>query len=93
MRLRETLVIYMFPLLVLPTVLFGYLSYYYSSTTFNQQAYIKVARHLGNQQQKLEHFFNYQQQSLTTLAKQQALQQFIADASPVASAMATGGGG
>lgn len=84
MKLRETLVIYMFPLLVLPTVLFGYLSYYYSSITFSQQAYIKVARHLADQQQKLEHFFNYQQQSLITLAKQTALQQFVAESSPVA---------
>lgn len=87
MRLRETLVIYMFPLLVLPTVLFGYLSYYYSSTTFNHQAYIKVARHLGNQQQKLEHFFNYQQQALITLAKQTTLQQFVAEAAPSALAV------
>jgi hypothetical protein len=87
MRLRETLVIYMFPLLVLPTVLFGYLSYYYSSTTFNHQAYIKVARHLGNQQQKLEHLFNYQQQALITLAKQTTLQQFVAEAAPSALAV------
>ncbi|MBU2223119.1 MAG: response regulator [Gammaproteobacteria bacterium] len=82
MRLRETLVIYMFPLLVLPTVLFGYLAYYYSSNSFSQQAYIKVARHLGNQQQKLEHFFNYHQQSLIALAKQSTIQQYLTDTSP-----------
>ena len=82
MRLRETLVIYMFPLLVLPTVLFGYLSYYYSSTTFNQQAYIQVARHLSNQQQKLEYFFNYQQQALFAFSRQNALHQIASDTIP-----------
>ena len=87
MRLRETLVIYMFPLLVLPTVLFGYLSYYYSTTTFNQQAYIKVARQLSSQQQKLEHFLNYQQYALVTLSKQQALQQFVSDTEPQATSI------
>ncbi len=87
MRLRETLVIYMFPLLVLPTVLFGYLSYYYSNVSFSQQAYIKVARHLGNQQHKVENFLNYQQQALATLAKQTMLEQFFAETTPSAASI------
>lgn len=50
MKLRETLVLYMFPLLVLPTVFFGYLAYNYSKAAYAQQAYVKVARHLSEQQ-------------------------------------------
>ncbi len=77
MRLRETLVIYMFPLLVLPTVLFGYLAYHFSASAFSQQAYIQVARHLGGQQQKIEQFFNTQQHLLTTLAQTDQMQLYL----------------
>ncbi len=69
MKLRETLILYMFPLLVLPTVFFGYLAYNYSTVAYSQQAYVKVARHLADQQQKLEHFFSSQQQALNQLSK------------------------
>lgn len=77
MRLRETLVIYMFPLLVLPTVLFGYLTYHFSSASYSQQAFIQVARHLGAQQQKIEQFFSTQQQVLSTLVQTDQLQQYL----------------
>ena len=79
MRLRETLVIYMFPLLVLPTILFGYLAYFYSSTAFTQQAYAQVSHHLTVQQQKLSQFFAYQQQALEQVARDEALQQFVGE--------------
>jgi signal transduction histidine kinase/DNA-binding NarL/FixJ family response regulator len=77
MRLRETLVIYMFPLLVLPTVLFGYLAFHFSSSVFSQQAFLKVSRHQLQQQKILEQFFNRHQQSLRALATSHAFQRYI----------------
>ncbi|HCU65001.1 MAG TPA: hybrid sensor histidine kinase/response regulator [Rheinheimera sp.] len=82
MRLRETLVIYMFPLLVLPTVLFGYLAYHFSTSSYTQQAYIQVARHLAGQQQKVEQFFGGQQHLLSTLVQTEQLQQYLKTGSP-----------
>ncbi len=79
MKLRETLVLYMFPLLVLPTVFFGYLAYNYSTVAYSQQAYGKVARHLADQQQKLEHFFSSQQQSLNQLSKNPVTTAYLSD--------------
>jgi len=77
MRLRETLIVYMFPLLVLPTLAFGYLAYKYSQASMVQQAYIQVARHLNLQQQKLQQFLLSGQQSLQAIARQPILQQYM----------------
>ncbi len=77
MRLRETLVIYMFPLLVLPTVLFGFLAYHFSSSAFSQQAFLKVSRHQVQQQKILEQFFIAHQQSLRALATNTTFQHFL----------------
>lgn len=79
MRLRETLVIYMFPLLVLPTVLFGFLAYHFSSSVFSQQAFFKVSRHQVQQQQVLEQFFSSHQQALRGLATSDIFQHFLQD--------------
>lgn len=77
MRLRETLIIYMFPLLVIPTLAFGYLAYKYSETSMAQRAYAQVSNHLNAQQQKLQEFLQAGQQSLQYISRQAALQQFI----------------
>ena len=79
MRLRETLVIYMFPLLVLPTVLFGFLAYHFSGSAFSQQAFFKVSRHQVQQQQVLEQFFSSHQQALKVLATSDIFQHFLQD--------------
>ncbi len=79
MKLRETLVLYMFPLLVLPTVFFGYLAYNYSTAAYAQQAYVKVARHLSEQQKKLEQFFSTQQQALNQLSKNPVTSAYLAE--------------
>lgn len=77
MRLRETLIIYMFPLLVIPTLAFGYLAYKYSETSMAQRAYTQVSNHLNTQQQKLQEFLQSGQQSLQYISRQAVLQQFI----------------
>lgn len=77
MRLRETLIVYMFPLLVLPTLAFGYLAYKYSQASMLQQSYIQVARHLNAQQQKLQQFLLSGQQSLQAATRQAVLQQYM----------------
>ena len=53
MRLRETLLVYMLPLLVLPVAVLGYLAYYYSDALREQQVYNLVAERLQQQQQYL----------------------------------------
>jgi hypothetical protein len=42
MKLRETLVAYMLPLLVLPVMAFGYLAYQFSKDYLQQQAYFQA---------------------------------------------------
>jgi signal transduction histidine kinase/DNA-binding response OmpR family regulator len=79
MRLRETLIIYMFPLLVIPTLAFGYLAYKYSETSMAQRAFAQMSNHLNAQQQKLQEFLQSGQQSLQFVSRQAALQQFIRD--------------
>ncbi len=77
MRLRETLVIYMFPLMVLPTLAFGYLAYRYSESSFAQQAFIKVAQHLELQQQKLSTYLRNHQMELQHLSQADATLDFL----------------
>lgn len=77
MRLREALVIYMFPLLVLPTVLFGYVAYHYSTQANQQEAFYHVSRHLNQQQQLLHQFFSLRQQSLAILSRTHALRDYL----------------
>lgn len=87
MRLRETLVIYMFPLLVLPTLLFGYLAYRYSETAFSHQAYNRVARHMNSQQQRIENFIVTNQQMLVQLSRSPLTIQYLQDPTKGADAL------
>ncbi|GHG65358.1 hypothetical protein GCM10010919_12630 [Alishewanella longhuensis] len=68
MRLRETLLVYMLPLLVLPIAILGYLAYYYSTALRDQQAYNYVAERLQQQQQFLNDYVRMQQNRLSFLA-------------------------
>ncbi|MBV2129985.1 hybrid sensor histidine kinase/response regulator [Arsukibacterium indicum] len=77
MRLRETLVAYMLPLLVLPVLLFGYLAYQYSQRYMQQQTYYQVRSALAGQQQQLHDFLNTQQTQLQMLALNPDLQQYL----------------
>lgn len=77
MRLRETLVAYMLPLLVLPVLLFGYLAYQYSQRYMQQQTYYQVRSALADHQQQLHDFLNTQQTQLQMLALNPDLQQYL----------------
>ncbi len=77
MRLRETLVIYMFPLLVLPTLVLGYLAYRFSASAFAHQAYIQVDKHLASHQQKIDTFLRSNQLQLLHLSQVDEIQQFM----------------
>ncbi len=77
MKLRETLVAYILPLLVLPVLAFGYLAYQFSQQYLQQQAYFLAERALTQQQLQLSQFFQYQQTRLTMLAENPLLLQHI----------------
>ncbi|WP_019675654.1 hybrid sensor histidine kinase/response regulator [Arsukibacterium perlucidum] len=77
MRLRETLVAYMLPLLVLPVLLFGYLAYQYSQRYMQQQTYYQVRSALAGQQQQLHEFISTQQTQLQMLALNPNLQDYL----------------
>ncbi|MDR6981584.1 signal transduction histidine kinase/CheY-like chemotaxis protein [Rheinheimera pacifica] len=77
MRLRETLVAYMLPLLVLPVMAFGYLAYQFSKQHLQQEAYFKAEQTLFRQQTELTHFLLQQQTRLAMLAQSPLLQQHI----------------
>lgn len=77
MRLRETLVAYMLPLLVLPVLLFGYLAYQYSQRYMQQQTYYQVRSALAAQQQQLHDFISTQQTQLEMLALNPDLQDYL----------------
>jgi signal transduction histidine kinase/DNA-binding response OmpR family regulator len=67
----------MFPLMVLPTLAFGYLAYRYSESSFAQQAFIKVAQHLELQQQKLSTYLRNHQMQLQHLSQADATLDFL----------------
>ena len=77
MRLRETLVAYMLPLLVLPVMAFGYLAYQFSKQHLQQEAYFKAEQTLFRQQTELTNFLLLQQTRLAMLAQSPLLQQHI----------------
>ena len=77
MRLRETLVAYMLPLLVLPVMAFGYLAYQFSKQYWQQQAYYQAEKALSQQQLTLTSFLQLQQTRLAMLAQSPVLQQHI----------------
>ena len=83
MRLRETLVAYMLPLLVLPVLLFGYLAYQYSQRYMQQQTFYQVRSALAGQQQQLNDFINTKQTQLQMLALNPNLQNYLQTNDPV----------
>lgn len=81
MKLRETLVAYMLPLLVLPVMAFGYLAYQFSKEYLQQQAYFQAEKALTAQQLQLSDFLRQQQIRLAMLAQSPLLQQYIMQSS------------
>lgn len=77
MRLRETLVAYMLPLLVLPVMAFGYLAYQFSKQHLQQEAYFNAEQALHKHQAQLTQFLQLQQTQLKMLAQSPLLQQHI----------------
>ncbi|HEX5793733.1 MAG TPA: hybrid sensor histidine kinase/response regulator, partial [Rheinheimera sp.] len=82
MKLRETLVAYMLPLLVLPVMAFGYLAYQFSKQYLQQQAYFYTEKALAGQQMQLSSFLQQQQTRLAMLAQNPLLQQYIQQPAP-----------
>lgn len=77
MRLRETLVVYMLPILVLPLLCLGYLSYHYSARYYEQQLFQQVKNELVQVQQDIRlHIASYQQ-SLLLLSTQKLLDTYL----------------
>ena len=74
MKLRETLVAYMLPLLVLPVLAFGYLAYEFSQQYLQQKAYIQAELALASQQMRLTSFLQQQQTRLAMLAQSPLIQ-------------------
>lgn len=77
MRLRETLVAYMLPLLVLPVMAFGYLAYQFSKQHLQQEAYFNAEQSLFRQQTELTNFLLLHQTRLAMLAQSPLLQQHL----------------
>ena len=77
MKLRETLVAYMLPLLVLPVMAFGYLAYQFSKEYLQQQAYFQAEKALTSQQLQLSDFLQQHQTRLGMLSQSPLLQSYI----------------
>ncbi len=77
MRLRETLVAYMLPLLVIPVMAFGYIAYQFSKQYWQQQAYYGAEKALSQQQLQLSSFLQLQQARLVMLAQNPLLAQYV----------------
>lgn len=78
MRLRETLVVYMLPMLVLPLLILGYLSYHFSDRYYEQKLFLQIKGELVKQQQQIRLTLSSYQQSLHTLSNQPLVDRFIA---------------
>jgi signal transduction histidine kinase/DNA-binding response OmpR family regulator len=77
MKLRETLVAYMLPLLVLPVLAFGYLAYQFSKEYLQQQAYFTAEKAITRQHAELSFFLQLQQTRLAMLAQDPLIAQHI----------------
>ena len=84
MKLRETLMAYMLPLLVLPVVAFGYLAYQFSKQYLQQQAYYQAEQVLSQQQLQLSGYLLQQQTQLSTLVHSPALWDYTHNADALA---------
>lgn len=78
MRLRETLVVYMLPILVLPLLCLGYLSYHFSARYYEQQLFLQIKNELVQRQQDIRLTLSSYQQSLQILSAQPLVDRFIA---------------
>ncbi|WNO60550.1 ATP-binding protein [Rheinheimera sp. MMS21-TC3] len=77
MRLRQTLVAYMLPLLLLPVIGFGYLAYYFQQQQVQQQTLFKAQTALNNQVNSLDSFLQNYFVQLDMLANSASLRQFL----------------
>ena len=77
MRLRETLVVYMLPILVLPLLCLGYLSYHFSARYYEQQLFVQIKNELIQTQQDIRLKLSSYQQSLLILSTQHLVERFI----------------
>ncbi|WP_233078604.1 ATP-binding protein [Rheinheimera soli] len=77
MRLRETLVVYMLPILVLPSLILGYLSYHFSARYYEQQLFLQIKNELVQRQQDIRLKLSSYQQSLQILSAQNLVERFI----------------
>ena len=80
MKLRETLVAYMLPLLVLPVMAFGFMAYQFSKQYMQQEAFFNAERALTRQQMRLTSFLAHQQTRLAMLATNPQVLQHIQSA-------------
>lgn len=78
MRLRETLVVYMLPILVLPLLCLGYLSYHFSVRYYEQQLFQQIKNELVQVQQDIRLQLSSYQQALLLLSSQSLVERFIA---------------
>jgi signal transduction histidine kinase/CheY-like chemotaxis protein len=78
MRLRETLVVYMLPILILPLLCLGYLSYHFSARYYEQQLFMQIKNELVRAQQDIRLQLSSFQQSLHVLSTQAVVERFIA---------------
>lgn len=77
MRLRQTLVAYMLPLLLLPVIGFGYLAYYFQQQQAQQQTLFKAQAALNSQVNSLDVFFKHYLIQLDMLAESASLRQYL----------------
>ncbi len=77
MRLRETLVVYMLPILVLPLLCLGYLSYHFSARYYEQQLFLQLKNELTQIQQEIRLQLSSYQQSLFILSGLDLVQRFV----------------
>ncbi|CAM3769309.1 hybrid sensor histidine kinase/response regulator [Rheinheimera salexigens] len=77
MRLRQTLVVYMLPLLLLPVIGFGYLAYYFQQQQIDKQTLFQAQQALNKQADHLDRFFQHYLVQLGMLAQSASLHQYL----------------
>ncbi|WP_337879129.1 ATP-binding protein [Rheinheimera sp.] len=78
MRLRETLVVYMLPVMVVPLLFLGYLSYHYSSRYYEQQLFAQSQKQLNAARQHWVLGLKHYQDALALLSQQQTVSRYLA---------------
>ncbi|MCH8536637.1 MAG: response regulator [Alkalimonas sp.] len=77
MRLRQTLLIYLVPLLLFPAMLFGVLAIKYSQSYYWQEANLKASHFLAEQRLAISREISSYSQQIQTLANSQEVGQLI----------------